>query len=406
MLSGRPEEGLRLRLPERPLIVGGWMPPRPGGSSVILANLLRWFEPADFVAASGTPPPDEPRAAALPGVQIRYVSRYRRLAGRGHQLWSTAQIPLAARRLVRLAARERCRVIVGVFPDLQNLTAAYLAHRLTGLAFAAYLHDFMVDAGYKGYLGALARWLQLRVFAEARPLWTMSEAMSAHFRERYRVASTPLVHAYNEPIPAEVPPGPAEAGGLRLLFSGAVYAINAAPLARVSRAVARLPGARLAVFGANGPDTLARAGLDGAHVTTGFIARRAELIRFMQTQDAFVSCLAWPDESWLGATELATIFPTKVPEYLAQGRPILVHCPPDYFLARFVHEHDCGWVVSERSEAAIVRTIEQIRSDAGTRRRRCANALAVARRFAGDRVARQFRDELEAALGLDRRGAS
>ena len=61
-----------------------------------------------------------------------------------------------------------------------------------------------------------------------------------------------------------------------------------------------------------------------------------------------------PHESNVHRDELATIFPTKTPEYLASGRPVFAHCPSDYFLARFLNEHGCGAVVSEDDDNAIM----------------------------------------------------
>jgi glycosyltransferase involved in cell wall biosynthesis len=391
-----------LTLPVRTLIVSAWFPPRAGGSASVMANLLRWFEPRDYVVATGAPPPDEPRGEALAGARIVHVSSYRRVNGRGHQLWTAAQIPAAVRRTVRLARTEGAGVIVGVKPDIQHLAVAYLAHRITGLPLAVYLHDFILEARYTGYLGAIGRWLHPRLLAEARPLWTMSDAMTERFTRVHRAASIPLVHAYNEPIPDDVPDETAHGGGLRALFSGSVAPANASALARVARAIARI-GGRLTVLGPNAPVTLARHGLDGAHVDARFVRDRADVLRAMRAHDVLVSTLSWPGESWIGEDELETMFPTKVPEYLAQGRPVLVHCPPHYAMARFVETHDCGWAATEGTEDALARALAEIRDDAKLRRQRSARALVVARRFAGPAVARQFRDDLAAALAAGAR---
>ena len=391
----------RLRLPTRPLIVSGWFPPRPGGSAALMANILQWFDPRDYVVATGTPPPDEPRTTTLAGARVVHVSRYRRLRGRGHQLFTAAQIPLAAWRTARLARTENAGVILGVFPDLQHLAVAYLAHRWSGRPLAAYLHDFILEAGYGSYLGALARWLHPRLLASARPVWTMSDAMSERFARVHGVPTTPLVHPYNEPIPERVAPR-APGHPLRALFGGSVAPANGAALARVARALARV-GARLTILGPNPPETLARYGLDLPHVSAAFLPDRAAVLQAMRDHDVLVSTLSWADESWVGEEEVATMFPTKLPEYLAQGRPVLGHCPAHYTMAAFMAEHECGWVVTERSEDALATAFAEITADAPAREKRAANALVTARRFAGPRIAAQFRDELAAAAGGARR---
>jgi glycosyltransferase involved in cell wall biosynthesis len=215
------------------------------------------------------------------------------------------------------------------------------------------------------------------------------------------VEAQALVHCYNEPIP-ESPPVEDDFAktDLSLFFSGMVYDINAASLGRIIRAAGRAGGVRVSIFGPNPKETLERNSLLAAHVQTGFMSRRSDLLACLAAQDVLVACLSWPDESWVGVKELSTIFSTKLPEYFAQGRPVLIHCPDDYFMAQFAREHDCAWVVSERSEEAIVRTIEQIRNDVVLRRRRNENALKTARLFAGDRVSLEFRRALEQSLWM------
>ena len=385
-------------LPGRVLIIGGWFPPRPGGSPTVLSNLLQWFDPADYIVATGRPAPDEPRSAPIPGAQVHHVSINPPVHRPGHQLLNTLQIPTAAVQTAALARQSDCKAILAVFPDLQYLITAYLVHKITGLPLAAYLHDFIVEAGYGGYLGTLSRWIQPRIFRTAHPLWTMSSAMSEHLQKTYQLNSTPLVHAYNEPIPMEPPTADPNPGDVKLFFSGGVYNANKASLVRIVRAAATLPNARLTLFGNNNPEMLAQQGIAGPHVQLGFISNRAELLAFMQKQEIFVSCLSWPDESWLGENELATIFSTKLPEYLAQGRPILIHCPSHYFIARFCLQNDCGWVVSERSEEALVSALREIQQNPALRERRCRNALKTAQLFAGNRVAQQFQKGMSGIL--------
>jgi len=391
----------RLSLPGRLLVISRWFSPRPGGSSVTLSNLLGWFDPADYLVVTTRPVPDEARSAPLAGAQIQYTSSEWRFHTRGHQLWNTAQIPVAAKRIFTLVKQSQCKAICAVFPDIQYLTTAYWVHKMTGLPLSVYLHDFIVDAHYGGYLGTLARWIQPRIFQSAYPLWTMSEAMSEYLQRTYRVRSEPLVHAYNESIPEEPPAHTFSSEGLRLFFSGAVYIANSVSLARITRAISRMPNVRLTLSGGNNPQALQQQGIAGPHVHSGFIVNRAELIQFMQTQDIFVSCLSWPEESWLGPDELATIFSTKLPEYLAQGKPILIHCPDHYFVARFFKKHDCGWVVSTPSEEAIQRTLQEIQENTDTRQRRCRNALKAARLFEGNRIARQFQAKMSSVINGD-----
>src|SRR3989442_10206343 len=138
------------------------------------------------------------------------------------------------------------------------MAVAYLTHRLTGLPLAVYLLDLIDEGGHRGYLGALARWLQRRMLAAARVVWTISEATAEHLRTELGAAAEALPHCYNETIPESPGVEPATADGLSILFCGNVYDINEASLARVVRAAKRVPGAVAHVVGPNTSETLAR----------------------------------------------------------------------------------------------------------------------------------------------------
>jgi len=112
-------------------------------------------------------------------------------------------------------------------------------------------------------------------------------------------------------------------------------------------------------------------------------------------QHILTVALNWPDESSLPEDELATAFPTKVIEYLAADRPILVHCPENYFLARFFREHECGIVVSTRDVAAIVKAVKTLLDRGSEQERMRKNALRAAQIFSIDRISKVLSQTLE-----------
>lgn len=383
------------------LVISGWAPPRPGGSTTILRNLLEWFDPSSYLIFTERPPHGEATAAPLPGARLVYGSSNWPYERRGHQLWSFAQIPVATARAVHLCRTQRVSGLFGVFPDIQYLLVAYLTHRLTGLPFAAYLHDCLAENGFGGYLGALARWLQPRIFESARPLFVMSDAMAGYLQAEYGVAGTPLVHCYNETIPITQPEPPNTASGLRLMFSGAVGELNGKSFRRIADAVATIPGCELDVYGYNLASPFQRFGIGGPSIRSGFISDRSELLTELRRHDLLVGCLSWPDESEVGKAELKTIFSTKIPEYLAQGRPLFIHAPADYAISTFVREHDCGWVVSEREGTQLADTLRAALVDRSERERRGRNALHSAKMFEGKGVAEGLVTTLHRAWGYD-----
>jgi len=387
---------LNLDLPGPVLLIGNYFPPLSGGSPVVMRNLLQWFDPTDYIIATESPPKNCSLIEALTGAKIYYTSRQHSKFDRVNVALSYAQILLIASRISKLARQNKCAVIVGVFPELDYLYAAYLVHRWTGLPLVIYLHDTIIENYLTGYRKILAKWLQPRLFKHASLIWVMSHGMTDMLRERYHIDTTPLVHCFNETIPGTPPPWHKKnTDPLKIFFSGNIYTVNEAVLTRIVKGVGLIPGVQLNIYGGNSQEFLMRGGLLAPQVQAGYLRSRKALLDFMATQDVFVLGLSWPQESSAGEHELKTAFPTKIPEYLAQGKPIIVHCPEDYFLGRFFREHQCGLVVSTPAEHAITQAVEEIKNYPAKALALGKNALKAARIFQGYQVARQFQSGLQ-----------
>jgi glycosyltransferase involved in cell wall biosynthesis len=66
-------------------------------------------------------------------------------------------------------------------------------------------------------------------------------------------------------------------------------------------------------------------------------------------------------------------------EYMASGRPILVHAPPDSFLSWYFKKYECGLVVDRNKPVELAHAIQQILDDGVLREQLKKNALARAR---------------------------
>jgi len=218
----------------------------------------------------------------------------------------------------------------------------------------------------------------------------MSQGMADFYQQRYKITTQPLPHSYPEPLSGTLP----EKAPLQQVFwGGGIYGINRNAVRRVSAAL-KQRGHTFVLSTTVPAKLLTKWEILGEHVQLKFYPKRADYLRALQQQSVLVLALDWPDESTVHRDELATIFPTKTPEYLASGCPILVHCPEDYFLARFIREHQCGIVVSERSKDALddaFRALFQGGSQVEAMQRA---ALAAAHVFAPDAIAQRFQEKV------------
>jgi len=291
---------------------------------------------------------------------------------------------------VGIAQKVRPAVIVGVYPDYHFLYAARAAAKKLKIPWISYLHDTVVEALSHSHLAQRGAQLQKEVFQEASSTLVMSRGMADLYQKKYHFTSIPLEHSYLEPIPENIP----ETQGLRQAFwGGAIYGINARAVGRIADATSKIDCSFLLATNASAAG-LEALGVRGEHLKQEFYSGRKEYLEALQRQGILVLALDYPDESPIHEDELSTIFPTKTPEYLASGRPILVHCPEHYFMARFIKENGCGLVVSERSVPALTEACQYLLGSSPKIEEMGRNALKAAHLFAADRVASLFQEHI------------
>ena len=373
------------------VVSAGW-PPSPGGSSVLMRNLLEGFDPSSFTVVTSHFPD---RAALEEGEQqvARVLYQPSHLGRLGARM-SDLQAPLAAWRTLRLIRAKKARVVVAAYPDLHLLGVAMWAAKRAGIPVVAYLHDTVAEANAHRFLyNRITERLQRNVLADASHVFVMSEGMADLYRDKHGAPTTPLEHTYMEPIPTVPPKTPAQR---RAFWAGNVYGINCNALARVAEALGTID-TPLEVASRHTVEDLAQIGIVGTQVETSFYPSRAEYLTAVQQKGVLILALDGPDESPIHHDELATIFPTKTPEYLASGRPILVHCPQDYFLARFFESRGCGRVVSSRSTEALARALQELLDQPDTQNQLGASALRAAKTFEAGPLRSRFHQAVEKA---------
>jgi glycosyltransferase involved in cell wall biosynthesis len=205
------------------------------------------------------------------------------------------------------------------------------------------------------------------------------------------VRQTPLVHAFNEPIPVcdVLPP---VGSPLRLAFCGNVNLSCEDAATRFGQAIAACNDVVVRIYSGTNPDYLRQIGLLPPGVSCEKLSRD-EIPSRLSKADILLLPHGFSDPG-CAPEEFLTIFPTKTIEYLISGRPILAHSPAESYLTRFLIEHDCALVVDRPDVGALRAAIERLRNDGELRLRLVRNALLAARFFRGPRVAAELRRRL------------
>jgi hypothetical protein len=378
------------------LIVASALPYESTGTSIVLRRLIENLRADEAVLLARAPNPGvrltRPRLP-IPAIPVRWLP----LGLRGERFSRMAGIAPGLAQGLGAVRRHGCGAILAMFPDEFSLTTGYLLHRATGLPLVAYFCDlYLEDRRGRGWEAGIARWVQSRVLRAATRLITLNRGMERFYRERYGIEAVTVPTCINQQVPeAENPPPPGRP--LRIAYSGNVNDTRISSLKMIVEAVGGDPDFAIRYFAPQSPAMLERLGVWAPNASAEFVGDDATLLARLRDCDVLFLPLTF-EVTVHSRDQMATCFGTKAFEYFLAGRPVLVHCPSDYFMARFFHEGGCGLVVSEPSPEALRAALVRLRGDETLRQSVVRGGYAAAREFEGPRVVEVLRREMTSAM--------
>jgi len=321
-----------------------------------------------------------------------------RRAIRARRVWSTVRAIAVGVGAVR---RERCGALIAAPDRVEDLLIAFAVSRLARARFYPYLFDDYATKWVHPREQAFARRVEPFLLKRAAGVIVPNEYLGEDLRRRHGVATTvvrnpcdvPAFERHRELLDDDLR-RPAT-----VVFTGAVYHAHYGAFRDLLAAIGLLGSdvARLHLYTASDPALLAEHGLSGPIAFHQHVPA-ASVPRIQQQADVLFLPLAfdspYPDV-------VRTSAPAKMAEYLAAGRPILVHAPADSFVSDYFRRHGCGVVVDDSDPAALAQALERMLADADLRERVCAAAW---QRACSDFHPDQARAALAQLVGLGLRG--
>jgi glycosyltransferase involved in cell wall biosynthesis len=362
-------------------------------------------EPATTTSVSSSEPPEPGVArrgfrAGLDGLGVADALRRMRLSPRLSE-WIRAFEP---------------DVVYSQLSDLPVMTLVSEILDETGLPFALHVMDDWPSTMYQH--GVLAR--QVRGEAErslgsllhrAKARMAIGDAMAEEFLQRYGVEFVPIQNSVDvarqdqlaslHRAEYEEPPG----SPVSVVYAGRVGRANADSLLAVAEVVAEMATGgvpiRLYVYTASGdhPTAVRMSLLEGVEVRSA--VSYDHIPALLESADVLLMPLDFDEE---GMRFARLSMPTKIPEYMVAGRPVLTYAPRGSAIAEYARTGGWSMLVDEPDPALVRAALTAL---AGSRAMRDAmgragRSIAIERHDAA-RVRAHFTEELvSAALGTAR----
>ena len=227
----------------------------------------------------------------------------------------------------------------------------------------------------------LALALEAVMIAKAERLLFISDALMAYYVSRYpgiegkcEVVRHPVATAATSAMPRGFAGLP-----VRATLMGNFNHSNLDAAIRMVRVLARRDDIRIRLCTPVPKLLLMARGMDLSRVEFLGYVPEEQMPGILETTDMFL--LPHGLGGAYSTQEYRTIFPTRTAYYLAQGRPILAHCPKGSGLAEFLTMHGCAQCVLEPDDAALASAFEALCADAGLQLKMAGKAIEAAKLF-------------------------
>lgn len=372
-------------------LISNVLPPSESAHAAIIYRLLRDLDPqmycllssADYTNNNG------------PNYSGRLAGKYYHLPPsfqftRGHRFGLQSlreKINLAiavvfrSMTISRILKRERCDTVIVCTGgrEILDFPAAYLASRLTGVRFYAYLLDQYSHMVSYVLGNSYLRHLESRILKGATGVIVPNEFLRDELRRRFNVEAV-VIHNMCDLAPYEQAPENEtnETGETQIVYTGGVGPLHYDAFRNLLASIKLLErkDVRLHLYSPQPRASVEQEGIAGSHVVFHEHQPVSAMPRIQQGADILFLALAINSQH---PDIVRTAMPGKMGEYLASGRPILVHAPSDSFVASYFRLFECGLVVDENDPAQLARAIDSLLNDADLRKRLGARARDCAK---------------------------
>lgn len=399
----------------RLLVVSYCVPPMTAGPAFVMGSLLRRFR-RDLVVFAGNPGryfPPQGTERPVPAREFDVPPWWpedRAVTVRGRTvpvpMGSIGNIVIALRMAgsaVRVLRRPDVRGLFVVYPKQHFLLGACVASLFSRKPFLVYFMDIYVEGVARGR--PIARVIERYIFHRASVLFAMSEPHRQALERKIQAGDglpwvVEIPHPWDEPQPRAELEGPLR-GRPAIVFAGAIYDAQAESIRRLIEVIENdLPELDpvLHLFTASDPGQLAAFGIRPSERVRLAMASRAQVLAAQRAADILFLPIAFDANEHVAVTAS----PTKMPEYLAAGTPILVHAPPRAFVTKYAEERGFAEVVKEPDRVALAAAVKRLALEPEVRERLCAHALETLALHDADLVARRMEAGVDQGLAAGR----
>jgi glycosyltransferase involved in cell wall biosynthesis len=388
-------------------LVSTVVPPGAQGQAHVLGHLIGFPPPENCLLLADQPP--FPPGTALEGPFANYrILRQRRIELKDKGLLTDRlphlnsmvgvlhSVAMRAHEISQHAREFKASVLIACTASPFDLPACTLVAIRRRLPLVTYLFDDPIFQWAPGPLRNFARLWEPVWARVAAQVIVPNEAMAEKFTQRRRREPVIVRNPVSPEAVSITSAWPTVPGQFRIVYTGSVYHAQSDAFLNLLGALEELDGWSLHIYTSQTEAQVEQYGIRGPRVFHHRHVNQTEAYAQQRLADVLFLPLAFHSTI---QEVLRTSAPMKMGEYLASGRPILAHAPPDTFVADHIRRNRAGLVVDIPDSNAIASALREIAANAELRQVVCANAVDLAKEYRVQQAFDIFWTTIRAAAG-------
>lgn len=330
------------------MLISEAVPPMVSPVAIVLGRLLRQFPRGSYCVLTGSSQGMkyglDPSGDRL-DCEYYFAGLPKLLAGGGwgfdvSVLREFVRIPkIVLRGLQIIRTRNIRNIITTTYGGFE--IAALILHVLTRKPLYVYLFDIYQESQLGRLKKLVAGIVERPLLRSASKVFVMSESLGEHINRKHGITCEFLPHPIDLAafeglsLPIEHP------NHRRIVYTGMIYEAQRDSILDLVHAIANMEGVSLAIYSPRDPQCLLAEGIKGPNVSYRYVSHN-EVPAVQRSADVLFLPMAFNSPY---PAVIQTACPGKMPEYLAAGRPILVHAPPYAYVSQHARKYGFGLVV-------------------------------------------------------------
>ena len=345
-----------IKLRKKIAVLSNILPPEPSGQSVLIHRLLSEISPESYCLISRKDyNKSESENQALEKLPAPYYHITHKL-NRNY----IANVFRRKKCLLEILKKENCEILIAFSGDLYDIPAAYLAAKELKIKFIPYMADWY-SYQWIDNRQIFSKIAERFIIGGAAISIVPNEFLANELKKRYKVKTAIVRNMI--PLPdlhkIDATPEIFDNNEISIAFTGAIYQAQFDAFRNLIAALKLLNDDRikLHIYTSCKKEDINKEGIGGSNVIFHDYVNESEVARILRKSDILFLPLGFRTPY---PKVINTSAPGKMGEYMAVGKPILVHSPNDSFVSWYHRKNGTAQVVSEEKVESLAHSIKEL----------------------------------------------